>query len=401
MKQQKTNGHSISSLFSLLLFGIFALFLMLMLLFSARVYQNTMEQTDSDTDFGTAVTYLTTKFRQHDQTDGIFTGTLDGTPALCFRDHIKDKDYITYIYLKDENLMELFTASDSQANSSAGTAIAALSDFQTEKMEHGFYRITLKSTAGISSRFLLHITAADAAQPTVKKEASHEKITAKLWKQPFSHGDDPGTSVPVPLLCNLHSDLCGSKVKQDQAEQLNQIQTLTTSVGEALEGTDGSADEILELIPDGVQEDPEINWYYDNAWKICPRDSAVYVMTFTPDTSSPEKSGTLTSAGLLITQSFTRFPSAFLPVISERRIRNETKTLFFCNCWNPFPVSDFFCSGTFCSGSAYPRKLQKQPEHSKTFSGADGEILQSLLQCHRNRITDPKLGRQVCRRICK
>ena len=172
MKQQKTNGHSISSLFSLLLFGIFALFLMLMLLFSARVYQNTMEQTASDTDFGTAVTYLTTKFRQHVQTDGIFTGTLDGTPALCFRDHIKDKDYITYIYLKDENLMELFTASDSQANSSAGTAIAALSDFQAEEMEHGFYRITLKSTAGISSRFLLHSTAADAAQPTVKKEAS-------------------------------------------------------------------------------------------------------------------------------------------------------------------------------------------------------------------------------------
>lgn len=68
--------------------------------------------------------------------------------------------------------MELFTASDSQANSSAGTAIAALSDFQAEEMEHGFYRITLKSTAGISSRFLLHSTAADAAQPTVKKEAS-------------------------------------------------------------------------------------------------------------------------------------------------------------------------------------------------------------------------------------
>ena len=72
-----------------------------------------------------------------------------------------------------------------------------------------------------------------------------------------------------------------------RAEQLNQIQTLTTSVGEALEGTDG-------LIPDGVKEYPDINWYYDNAWKICPRDSAVYVMTFTPDTSSQEKSGTLT-----------------------------------------------------------------------------------------------------------
>ena len=87
---------------------------------------------------------------------------------------------------------------------------------------------------------------------------------------------------------------CAACIQIFAAARSNRIQTLTTSVGEALEGTDGSADEILELIPDGVQEDPDINWYYDNAWKICPRDSAVYVMTFTPDTSSQEKSGTLT-----------------------------------------------------------------------------------------------------------
>ncbi len=44
---------------------------MLMLLFSARVYQQTVKQTDSDSGLGTAITYLTTKFRQHDQADGI------------------------------------------------------------------------------------------------------------------------------------------------------------------------------------------------------------------------------------------------------------------------------------------------------------------------------------------
>ena len=48
MKLQKNNSHSVSSLFSLLLFGIFALFLMLMLLFSARVYQQTLKQTEAD-----------------------------------------------------------------------------------------------------------------------------------------------------------------------------------------------------------------------------------------------------------------------------------------------------------------------------------------------------------------
>lgn len=173
MKPCKKNGPSISSLFSLLLFGSFTLFLLLMLLFSARVYQNTLAQTASDSDLGTAVTYLTTKFRQHDQSGGIFTSSLDGTPALCFRDHIKDTDYITYIYLKDGNLMELFTASDSQASSSAGTAIAALSDFQAEEADNGFYRITLTSTRQITSRFFLHSTAADADETSsTEKEAS-------------------------------------------------------------------------------------------------------------------------------------------------------------------------------------------------------------------------------------
>lgn len=174
MKLKKNTGHSISSLFSLLLFGVFALFLMLMLLFSARVYQQTVKQTDSDSGLGTAITYLTTKFRQHDQADGIFSGSLDDIPALCFRDTLKGKDYITYIYLKDGNLTELFTVADSQANASAGTSISQLSDFQAENLDNGFYRISLKSATGISAHFLLHSTAESSVTGTDagKKEAS-------------------------------------------------------------------------------------------------------------------------------------------------------------------------------------------------------------------------------------
>lgn len=164
MKLKKNTGHSVSSLFSLLLFGIFVLFLMLTLLFSARIYQQTVKQTDSDSGLGTAVTYLTTKFRQHDRGDAIFSGSLDNIPALCFRDDISRKEYITYIYLKDDSLMELFTAKDSQAGSDAGTVISQLSDFQVSEMENGFYRFSLESTTGIHSEFLLHRTA--------KKEAS-------------------------------------------------------------------------------------------------------------------------------------------------------------------------------------------------------------------------------------
>ena len=59
MNHRKNTGHSVSSLFSLLLFGVFVLFLILMLLFSARIYQQTVKQTDSDSELGTAATYLT------------------------------------------------------------------------------------------------------------------------------------------------------------------------------------------------------------------------------------------------------------------------------------------------------------------------------------------------------
>ena len=82
--------------------------------------------------------------------------------------------HITYIYLKDGNLTELFTVADSQASASAGTSISQLSDFQAENLDNGFYRISLKSATGISAHFLLHSTAESSVTGTDagKKEAS-------------------------------------------------------------------------------------------------------------------------------------------------------------------------------------------------------------------------------------
>ena len=66
------------------------------------------------------------------------------------------KEYITYIYLKNDSLMELFTAKGSQASSDAGTVISQLSDFRFSEMENGFYHFSLESTTGVRSEFLLH-----------------------------------------------------------------------------------------------------------------------------------------------------------------------------------------------------------------------------------------------------
>ena len=165
MKKLSRTEHPVSGLFTQLLFAVFALFLMLMLLFSARVYKNTVENSQSETALGTAAAYITTKFRQHDTPDSIFTGELNGNSALCFRDSLNGQDYITYIYLDNGNLKELFTPENSGANASAGTAIAALKDFRIQDQGDGFYHITLQSTKGTTEEFYLHSSA-------TQKEAS-------------------------------------------------------------------------------------------------------------------------------------------------------------------------------------------------------------------------------------
>ena len=79
-----------------------------------------------------------------------------------------------------------------------------------------------------------------------------------------------------------------------RAQQLNQIQALTTSMGEALEGTDGSNGQILSLLPNGSRKSADLVWHYDAAWQNCEDSESAYEMVFTPATSSQEKSGSLT-----------------------------------------------------------------------------------------------------------
>ena len=61
------------------------------------------------------------------------------------------------------------------------------------------------------------------------------------------------------LFLSLSSAACiqifaAARKSRLQAEQWNQIQALTTSVGEVLEGTDGTDEQILSLLPGGIKK---------------------------------------------------------------------------------------------------------------------------------------------------
>lgn len=156
MNSSAQRKHSVDNLFMIVLLGLFLIFLLLMLLFSAQAYRTAVAGNQENNNLYTASAYITAKFRQHDGDETISTAALDGSPAFCMTDTINDKQYVTYIYLKNQQLKELFTAAGNTPSSEMGTTIADLNDFQVQQENNGFYRITLEDLDGNQSSLLLH-----------------------------------------------------------------------------------------------------------------------------------------------------------------------------------------------------------------------------------------------------
>ena len=156
LNRSSSRSHSVCRLFTVVLVGLFLIFLLVMLLFSAQAYRTATKGTQQNNNLYTASSYISVKFHQHDSSQSIFTDTVDGSPALCMTDTVNDQQYITYIYLKEQHLKELFTAARNTPSAQMGTNIASLSDFQIQQETDGFYRITLKDPDGNTSSLLLH-----------------------------------------------------------------------------------------------------------------------------------------------------------------------------------------------------------------------------------------------------
>ena len=91
----------------------------------------------------------------------------------------------------------------------------------------------------------------------MKKISAHSKTSLFLMEMIF-----------VLLFLALSSAACirlfaAAKKNHIRAQEWRHIQTLTTSVGEILEDSDGTAKSFVSLFPDGQIQDNLIEWYYD------------------------------------------------------------------------------------------------------------------------------------------
>ncbi len=119
----KTQKHHMEGLIALLLFGVFAVCLMTILLTGADAYRSLTERDQTAYDRRVCAQYLAARVRQADRLDGVKVESFGDGDALALIEDIDGYDYVTYVYLCDGYLMELFCAAGSGLTPDAGEKI--------------------------------------------------------------------------------------------------------------------------------------------------------------------------------------------------------------------------------------------------------------------------------------
>lgn len=96
-----------------------------------------------------------------------------------------------------------------------------------------------------------------------------------------------------------------------EAREWNHIQELTTSAGEILEGSDGSREAFLELLPGGSISEGGLLYTFDSQWQPCGAGDAVYRFSITLSVTDKEKQAVLNfrnAQGDILYEQSIRFP---------------------------------------------------------------------------------------------
>lgn len=116
-------GRNIPFLFSMLLLLVFALCSVFTVLIGSQVYQNIRTRSQNAFYSDTALSFISNKVRQSDQSGCISVETRENQEVLVLSSPIGDVIYETLIYTDNGTLFELFSETGSGLLLDAGTPI--------------------------------------------------------------------------------------------------------------------------------------------------------------------------------------------------------------------------------------------------------------------------------------
>lgn len=154
MKRQGTT-HQMDGLLMLLLFGVFAVCVLIVLLTGARAYRGLTTRDAAAFDRRTCVQYLTTRVRQGDLAGGVAVEPFGDAEALCIRD---PEGFVTRVYCHDGWLMELYTFVDVELEPQDGEKIMPLEGLALT-LEDGLLTAEVRQGEGVTDALRLSLRA--------------------------------------------------------------------------------------------------------------------------------------------------------------------------------------------------------------------------------------------------
>lgn len=160
MKRQGTKHH-MDGLLMLLLFGVFAVCVLIVLLTGARAYRGLTDRDRAAYDRRTCVQYIATKVRQGDLTGGVAVEPFGDAAALCLKD---PEGFITRLYCFDGWLMELYTFADGALEPQDGERIMPLAGLELT-LEDGLLTAELQAGEGVTDTLRLSLRSEEGGRP--------------------------------------------------------------------------------------------------------------------------------------------------------------------------------------------------------------------------------------------
>jgi hypothetical protein len=158
---KKKNEH-LEGLMALLLFGVFAVCLLIVLLTGADSYQRLTERDQLASDSRTCAQYLTTRVRQAEEDGAVAVEEFGGGNALCFRQNIVGEGYVTRIYVHDGWLMELFCRAEAELEPADGERVMAAQSLEAEERD-GLLCLAITPENGEAVEVLLSLRSGEGA----------------------------------------------------------------------------------------------------------------------------------------------------------------------------------------------------------------------------------------------
>ena len=157
MRKIRTVSHKVDTVFTLILFGVFAVSVLLVLLAGAGVYQDIAARMERQYEERTCLSYLDAKVRHYDAAGQVVVEMLDECQALALYEEIEGVRYKTLIYCYDGYVRELFFEDGLAFQAEDGQRVLLAQDLSFRWAQTNLLQIVCTTAGGEEAELMVYL----------------------------------------------------------------------------------------------------------------------------------------------------------------------------------------------------------------------------------------------------